>query len=152
MKGWPLHPTINNPRYAGFIAKNIVCLLSSQTSFRLFFPTVRFEWRVVMKQSLARVLPRLPLTMALIIVLASAVLLKAQEPRGTITGKVADASQAVIQHATVKITNVAMGWTVSLSSNDVGAYDAPYLLPGTYSITVEAPGFKKFVKQGVVLR
>jgi len=105
-----------------------------------------------MKQSPPGALQRLPLTMALIIVLVSPALLNAQDPRGTITGKVVDATQAVIQGATVEIYNVAMGWTVRSSSNDAGAYNAPYLIPGTYRITVEAPGFKKFVKQGVVLR
>jgi hypothetical protein len=76
----------------------------------------------------------------------------AQEPRGTITGKVMDPSKAVIPGATVRITNVAMGTTRTVVTNDSGVYTAPYLLPGTYKIEVEVSGFKKFVRDGIQLR
>lgn len=88
---------------------------------------------------------------AAIVLLAASPAL-AQEARGTITGKVRDTNQSVLPGASVKITNVAMGTTVSLSTNDAGAYQAPYLLPGTYQITVEVKGFKKYVRDGVILR
>jgi hypothetical protein len=76
----------------------------------------------------------------------------AQEARGTITGKVRDASDAVMPGAPVKITDVARGTTISVTTNDAGLYQAPYLLPGTYQITVEVNGFKKYVRGGVVVR
>jgi hypothetical protein len=76
----------------------------------------------------------------------------AQEARGTITGKVRDASDAVMPGAPVRITDVARGTTVSVTTNDAGLYQAPYLLPGTYQIVVEVNGFKKYVRGGVVLR
>lgn len=76
----------------------------------------------------------------------------AQEARGTITGYVKDSSGAIVPSAKVVITNVAMGTTTTLTSNDAGFYQAPYLLPGTYQVTVEITGFKKYVRDGIVLR
>ncbi len=76
----------------------------------------------------------------------------AQESRGTITGTVTDSAKAVIQGASVKVTNVAMGTTVSIATNDSGLYRAPYLIPGTYQIAVEAAGFKKYLRDGVTIR
>ncbi|HEX4951428.1 MAG TPA: TonB-dependent receptor [Blastocatellia bacterium] len=76
----------------------------------------------------------------------------AQEARGTITGHVKDNTGAVVPNAKVVITNVAMGTTTTLTSNDTGYYQAPYLLPGTYQITVEMKGFKKYIRDGVILR
>src|SRR5574341_2635464 len=76
----------------------------------------------------------------------------AQEARGTITGKVKDSSQAMVSGANVKINNVAMGTTVSVVTNDAGLFQAPYLIPGTYQIVVETRGFKKYVRDGILLR
>ncbi len=76
----------------------------------------------------------------------------AQEARGTINGKVLDANQAAVPGASVKIMNTAMGTTVSAQTNDTGLYQALYLLPGTYRITVEVRGFKKYVRDGIVVR
>jgi len=84
--------------------------------------------------------------------LFSSAVVYAQEARGTITGKVKDASQSVVPGASVRITNVAMGTTVSVTTNDAGLYQAPYLIPGTYQITVEVKGFKKYVRDGILLR
>ncbi|HYE74941.1 MAG TPA: carboxypeptidase-like regulatory domain-containing protein, partial [Blastocatellia bacterium] len=94
--------------------------------------------------------------LAALIVFASAIFLSAssihaQEARGTIRGKVLDSSQAVVPGASVKVTNVAMGTTVVATSNDAGLYQATYLLPGTYQITVEVAGFKNYVREGITL-
>src|SRR5258706_4552439 len=75
-----------------------------------------------------------------------------QETRGTITGKVTDAGQAIVTGAIVKVTNVAMGTTVTLTTNDSGHFGAPYLVPGTYQIVVENRGFKRYVRENVTLR
>lgn len=75
-----------------------------------------------------------------------------QESRGTIVGRVTDAQNAVIPNASVQVVNTAMGTKLSLTTNDVGAYQASYLIPGMYSIAVEAPGFKKSVRDGIEVR
>src|ERR1051325_3651704 len=76
----------------------------------------------------------------------------AQETRGTITGNVTDANQALVSGATVKVTNVAMGTTVTVKTNDAGHFGAPYLIPGTYQIVVENRGFRRYVRENVTLR
>ncbi len=78
--------------------------------------------------------------------------LHAQESRGTITGKVMDANKGVVPGASVKVTNVAMGTTASVQTNEAGLFQAPYLLPGTYQVVVEVTGFRKYVRDSVVLR
>jgi hypothetical protein len=73
----------------------------------------------------------------------------AQELRGKITGRVTDASGAVIPGATVKVTDVARATTSTLLTNEEGLFDAPYLLPGTYQVVVELAGFKKALEDNV---
>ncbi|MEW6128014.1 MAG: TonB-dependent receptor [Acidobacteriota bacterium] len=75
-----------------------------------------------------------------------------QEARGTITGKVIDSQKAIIAEATVTISNTAMGTTVTVKTNDEGIFRALYLIPGTYQVVVESPGFKKYIRDGVILR
>jgi carboxypeptidase family protein/TonB-dependent receptor-like protein len=87
-----------------------------------------------------------------LIVFLFSISVSAQEARGTITGNVKDANQAVIPSASVKVTNMAMGTTVSVTTNDAGVFQAVYLIPGTYKITIERTGFKKYVREGLVLR
>jgi hypothetical protein len=103
-----------------------------------------------MKPKAARAVFALLVSMAM--ALFSQVALRAQEARGTITGSVVDINKAAIPGASVKITNVAMNTSVTVQTNESGLFQAPYLLPGTYQIVVEATGFKKYVRDGIVLR
>jgi hypothetical protein len=61
----------------------------------------------------------------------------------TLTGIVTDATKAVLPGVTVTATNAATGVVVSNVSNEAGAYTILSLLPGTYNITAELPGFQK---------
>ena len=88
----------------------------------------------------------------ILLCVVTAAVAHAQESRGTITGTVVDASGAVIPGATVTITNVAMGTNVTAVTNEVGFFQAPYLISGTYVITVEIAGFKKLVREGIQVR
>jgi len=72
--------------------------------------------------------------------------LRAQESRGAITGRVADAQAAVIPGAKVAVTNTATNDTRRAETNPTGYYEFNYLEPGTYSVTVEAAGFKKVLR------
>ena len=75
-----------------------------------------------------------------------------QETRGTIVGRVTDASGGVVPGADVQVVNQAMGTTVSLKTNSEGLYTAQLLLPGTYRVKVTATGFKTFVRNDVLLQ
>ena len=68
-----------------------------------------------------------------------------QESRGKISGRVTDPNGAAVPGATVTITDLARQGTSSLTTNDDGRFDAPYLLPGDYRVLVEVSGFKKAV-------
>jgi len=75
----------------------------------------------------------------------------AQDTRGSISGTISDPQGAVVSGAAILISNVDAGTTTKLVSNRTGYYEAALLLPGSYSITVELPGFKKSVRTGVTL-
>jgi hypothetical protein len=85
----------------------------------------------------------------LLLCVLTATAVHAQESRGTITGTVIDASKALVPGATVTVENVAMGTTATAVTNDEGYFQAPYLIPGAYRITVELAGFKKLVREGI---
>ena len=75
----------------------------------------------------------------------------AQETRGTILGTVRDTSGGVLAGMTVLVTNEETNVTSEAVTNERGAYEIPYLLPGTYRLVVQADGFKKFTQTGLVL-
>jgi hypothetical protein len=75
----------------------------------------------------------------------------AQETRSTILGTVKDAAGAVVAGATVEVVNTETNTASKASTNDSGYFEVPYLLPGTYAITVTAPGFKKAVQRNFPL-
>jgi hypothetical protein len=66
-----------------------------------------------------------------------------------VTGTITDSSGAVVQGAKVTITNQATSVSVHLVSTSSGTYAINGLNPGQYTITVEAPGFKKVVQRDV---
>jgi len=88
------------------------------------------------------------LLLALVVYVGTAL---AQVTSGTIFGRVQDPSGAMVKAATVTISSPDNGLTRAVSTSDTGEFVAPSLLPGTYTITVEAPGFKKLESSGFVL-
>jgi hypothetical protein len=63
------------------------------------------------------------------------------ETTSAIIGEVRDASRAVVAGATVTITNHETGLKRSAKTDDAGRFNFAQLKPGSYSVTVEAPGF-----------
>ena len=90
-------------------------------------------------------------TSLVFVLLAGSAAALAQETRGTILGSVQDSQGAVVFGATVVVTNTETNSSSKLVTNDSGYFEFPYLLPGAYSITVSAPGFKEFVQRGIAL-
>ncbi|HTW80436.1 MAG TPA: carboxypeptidase regulatory-like domain-containing protein, partial [Terracidiphilus sp.] len=66
-----------------------------------------------------------------------------------ITGTVTDTSGAVIRGAQVTITNEGTGVSVHTVTESAGTYSFKGILPATYTVSVDAPGFKKALKNGV---
>ena len=85
------------------------------------------------------------LTLALAITfLLSSTLLLAQTNvgNGSIQGSVTDPSGAVVSGAKITITEKSKGVASVRSSDSKGSYSSGSLIPGVYSVRVEAPGFK----------
>ena len=78
--------------------------------------------------------------------------LPAQVTTGTILGTVRDNTGALIIGATVTITDVGKGTSQRFETDDTGSYNAPFLVPGTYSVTVERTGFRKEIRSGIILQ
>ena len=106
-------------------------------------------------------LPRFPrtgsvgfwITLALFTVcaLAGTQCASAQAVYGSIFGTVTDSTGAVVPNATVTVTNVAKGTSVSVQSDATGDYRVQHLIPDTYNVTAEATGFSKVTTQNVVV-
>jgi Carboxypeptidase regulatory-like domain/TonB-dependent Receptor Plug Domain len=75
----------------------------------------------------------------------------AQVTTGSILGTVRDASGAVVPGATVTVTDTGKGTIIAKQTDTEGNYSVPYLLPGTYNISVELKGFKRSVANNVVV-
>ena len=69
----------------------------------------------------------------------------AQTITGAITGTVVDPSAAVMAGAKVTSVNVDTNGVNTATTNSAGIYSFPFLQAGSYTITAEAPGFKKTV-------
>ena len=70
---------------------------------------------------------------------------------GRILGTVSDQSGGVVSGATVSVIDTQRNITRTLTTDDAGAYNAPNLTPGNYTIRVEAKGFKRIERQSVVI-
>jgi hypothetical protein len=74
-----------------------------------------------------------------------------QGSSGRILGTVTDQSGGVVSGATVSVIDTDRGITRTLTTDDAGAYNAPNLTPGNYTVRGEAKGFKRIERQGVVI-
>jgi hypothetical protein len=70
---------------------------------------------------------------------------------GSIFGTVTDQTGAAVPNATVTVTDVAKGTTVTFQSNGAGEFTADHLIPDVYTVKVEAQGFKGFEQTGIQL-
>ena len=105
-------------------------------------PKQRRDW--------ARLLRRILLGIcAAVLVPAAAVPIHAQRLDGTLRITVSDTTGASVTDARVTVTNEATKVSVSTNVSSEGTYVLPNLLVGSYSITVEKEGFKKYVVKNV---
>lgn len=89
---------------------------------------------------------RMGLAFSLIVATACVVAtLDGQAINGRIAGTVLDTSEAAIPAATITMTNEATGISFKVSTDSQGGYIAPALPPGTYTVRVEASGFRPAV-------
>jgi hypothetical protein len=91
------------------------------------------------------------LPLAVIFVLTLSLTARAQNVYGTIAGNVTDASGAAIADATVTLTNLGTSEKHTMQSSASGQYTFVNVLPGRYRVEGEKSGFKKFVREPIVV-
>ena len=77
--------------------------------------------------------------------------LRAQSTSASLAGRVTDPSKARIGGAKVVAINVGTNVSDEATTNAAGEYYLRSLVPGTYRIEVEKPGFKKLIRADVIL-
>ena len=95
-------------------------------------------------------MPRVPLV-ALLFFFSFSSILRAQSTSASLAGRVTDPSKARITGAKVVAINAGTNVSDEATTNAAGEYYLRSLLPGTYRIEVEKPGFRKLIKPNVIL-
>jgi len=75
----------------------------------------------------------------------------AQVTYGGFRGVVTDPSGAAAPSVTVTVTSKERGFTRTVVTGPDGSYEIPSLLDGTYTLTAELQGFKKYINENLVL-
>ena len=102
--------------------------------------------------SLLMTLPAKILLACMVAWLAMAPVAIAQDVQSaTVVGTVTDPTGAVVPNATVTLMNTATNVAAHATTNAEGAYYIPFQPAGTYTLTIDGTGFKKYVQIGIVL-
>ncbi|MDQ2774050.1 MAG: carboxypeptidase-like regulatory domain-containing protein [Acidobacteriota bacterium] len=78
-------------------------------------------------------------------------LLYGQEVFGSIYGTVTDQSGGAVANAKVIITDQNKNTKSEVLTNESGNYNKGQLIPGSYQVEIEAPGFSKVVSANLVV-
>lgn len=81
-----------------------------------------------------------------------ALLAYGQGDRGSITGTVTDPGGAVVAGAVIEARNPGSGALFPTQTTATGNYTIPQLPVGTYEVAVTVAGFKKYVRQNIVVQ
>lgn len=101
--------------------------------------------RMLSKGSRLGMVPSLFITLSIVILLLST-LAVAQQQLGGVNGTVTDPSGDVIPGAKVALRNVDTHIETTATASPVGAFTFVNVLPGKYVLSVDAPGFQRFVQ------
>src|SRR5262247_542922 len=93
----------------------------------------------------------LTLILTAIFLLGAPAVALAQAAQSELTGEVRDSSGAGVANATVTVKQTETGDVTKTTSGQGGGYTVTNLRPGLYTVTVEAPSFRRFVQEGVRL-
>src|SRR5262245_12115011 len=89
-----------------------------------------------------------PMLLALALLLAVSAF---AQNTGSLTGIVQDANGGALSGAKVTVSDPSKGFQLEAKTNSEGTFSFPTVPPGSYTVTVEANGFKKTVKSGIIL-
>lgn len=96
-------------------------------------------------------LPSVLFMVAMLVIAPSSISAQSQALNGQIEGVVSDANGAALSGATVVARNAGTGTERSATTDASGVYRFPLLPLGAYRVTVEAPNFKRLVRDGITL-
>ncbi len=85
------------------------------------------------------------------LLLVSATAVNAQTTSGSLAGNIVDAQHAAVASSVVTATELEKKFTLSTKSDEQGRFVFTQLPPGTYRVTAEAPGFKRYERVGITL-
>lgn len=91
------------------------------------------------------------LTLVLATVVYFVPITRPQTETGTISGRVTDASGAIVLGAELELLSIERGTTQQARSNDTGMYSFSGVQPGQYHLTVRRTGFKTVDFVGVIV-
>jgi hypothetical protein len=97
---------------------------------------------------LKKVLSVIAVTLGILLLVAPVF---AQTANGRISGAVKDQTGGSIVGAAVVVTDTARGLTRNLTTDEAGAYLAPNLIPGSYTVRVTFTGFQAFERTNITL-
>ena len=87
----------------------------------------------------------------LLLALLLPALLPAQNISCSLAGTVQDSAGAVIPNAKVTLTGQENGFVRTVTTNHDGFFSYPDLTPATFTIAIEAPGFKVYRETGILI-
>jgi hypothetical protein len=90
-------------------------------------------------------------TLAITVLLTASTAAWAQAVRGGLVGNVTDQSGLALPGVTVTITETSTNINSSTTTNESGYYNFPSLKDGTYKVVAELGGFKKIVRNGIIV-
>src|SRR5437899_10743151 len=76
---------------------------------------------------------------------------QAQTITGSITGTIVDSSGAIVAGSKVTVTNEATGAERTLTTTENGVFIFTNLVPTTYSVKIDMPGFRPVTRTGLTL-
>jgi len=91
------------------------------------------------------------LIFSVVLTIVGAMAALAQSTTATLAGTVTDPNGAAVSGATVTVTDTRTGVAKTVTANSEGQYFVPALLPGDYTVSAEAQGFRKLTKSGIRL-
>jgi hypothetical protein len=86
------------------------------------------------------------------VLLFAALTVYSQGGLGTVRGTVTDRTGAVVPGAKIAVTNVETNLRTEAQSDSSGVYQVFQLRPGIYELAVEAAGFKRLSRQGILVQ
>src|SRR5258708_642427 len=94
-------------------------------------------------------MPRASIARTLMCILFCATAVVAQQISGSIIGVVKDSQMASIVGAKITLSDQAQGTSREATTATDGSFVFTLVQPGSYTVTVESPGFKKFEQKDV---